>query len=107
MNKGILKFGLLLLTIAVLGIGIQSEALAAAATSNGATLYAANCQVCHGIDGKGTSMGPDIQGVTATDIRQAIKSVPAMSGLKSLSGADLKAIASFLDSFAASGGGGK
>ncbi len=104
MHKGILKFGLLLLTTAVLGIGIQSEALAA--TSNGAALYTANCQVCHGIDGKGTSMAPDIQGVTATEIRQAIKSVPTMSGLKSLSSADIKAIASFLDSFAASGGGG-
>ena len=35
--------------------------------ANGATLYASNCQACHGYDGAGGSAGTALQGMTFTE----------------------------------------
>ncbi len=95
MNKKII-FGLLLLIVGALGgIGVTG---ALAVASDGATLYAANCEGCHGANGAGTSIAPNIQGASASEIQGAINEVSAMSGLKSLSLSDIQAIASFLSS---------
>ncbi len=100
MNKKIIMFGLLLSTVAVVGgLGV-SGALAVA--TDGSVLYTADCEGCHGANGIGTSIAPDIQGASASDIQEAINEVSAMSGLKSLSLTDLQAIASFLSSTPAS-----
>jgi mono/diheme cytochrome c family protein len=107
MNRRIV-FGLLLLTVVALGeivLPVAGESGTQATALNGATLYYNNCYSCHGTNGIGTHIAPDIQGVSASDIQEAINEVPLMSGLKSLSNPDIKAIASFLDTFAGRTGG--
>ncbi len=90
MNKRTI-FGLLLLTVVALGeIGISAAGVSGgpAPAADGAALYTAYCEHCHGANG--------LKGTTAVEIKRAINSVPQMSGLKSLSRTDIRAIASFL-----------
>ncbi len=83
-NRKIL--GLLLLSVVALGVVGASGA--PAPKPNGATLFNNYCANCHSAGG--------LQGVTSSQIKQAINTVPAMSGLTSLSNADRRAIASYL-----------
>jgi mono/diheme cytochrome c family protein len=61
------------------------------ATTDGPTLYANNCAGCHGSLATSTKIGR-----TAAQITAAISSVSAMSGLKSLTSAQVAAIATAL-----------
>ena len=61
----------------------------------GAILYQDNCQVCHGPNGEGTAIAPNIQGKSASEIQNAIDTVPLMSGID-LSPEEISAIAGFL-----------
>ena len=58
---------------------------------DGATLYDTNCAGCHGPGDSSAKAG-----ATAARINNGIASVPSMSGLSSLSAADIDAIAAFL-----------
>ncbi|VVB84541.1 Cytochrome C oxidase, cbb3-type, subunit III [uncultured archaeon] len=95
MIKRTLKLGLVLLTLVALGEILLPAAFSA---TDGATLYTNNCEGCHGANGIGTSIAPNIKGVSAADIHDAINSVTVMSSLSSLSTTDMQAIASFLSS---------
>ena len=61
----------------------------------GAILYQDNCQVCHGPNGEGMPPFPNIQGKSASEIQNAIDTVPLMSGID-LSPEEISAIAGFL-----------
>ncbi len=60
-------------------------------TADGATLYANNCASCHG-----SLASSEVKGKTAAQIQSAINSVSAMSGLKTLTSAEIQAIATAL-----------
>ncbi len=49
---------------------------------------------CHGIDGEGTNLGPEIRGKTADDIKQALAG-DAMSFIR-LTDDDIEAVAAYL-----------
>lgn len=61
----------------------------------GETLYVAECEACHGVNGIG---GPDgsVAGESAEDILEAIVEVPVMNALSTLTEADVQSIADFL-----------
>ncbi|MCP4379574.1 MAG: hypothetical protein GY794_25820 [bacterium] len=59
--------------------------------SDGATLYANNCAGCHGTGDSSAKAGADV-----TRISNGIADEPSMSGLSSLTAADIQAIADFL-----------
>jgi len=61
----------------------------------GAILYQDNCQVCHGPNGEGTAIAPNIQGKSASEIQNAIDTVGAMMGID-LTSEEIGAIADFL-----------
>ncbi len=64
-------------------------------TSTGEALFSDNCAVCHGDDGSG-GIGPDIRGVTADEIENAVNTVTLMSGFSFLEENDLISLSDFL-----------
>lgn len=52
------------------------------------------CKACHGADGKGGNLGPDVRGKTADDINRALGG-DAMSFLR-ISEDDIQAVAAYL-----------
>ena len=80
--------------------GLQNTATAAVhvidvGAVDGATLYATNCAGCHGAGAASTKVG-----ATVTRINNGIATAPAMSGLTTLSAAEIQAIADYLISLA-------
>jgi hypothetical protein len=84
-QKTQIGLGMLLLIIAILISGHAS------AFTDGAALYADNCASCHGPLATSEKLGRD-----ASQIQDAINTVPAMSSLSSLSQTDIQAIADAL-----------
>jgi hypothetical protein len=52
--------------------GVCMPSMGAGDAANGATVYANTCLVCHGEDGAGGAIGPDIQGTAAAQIEAAV-----------------------------------
>ena len=56
-----------------------------------------NCQGCHGVNGAGTMIAPNVQGASASAIQTAIDTnAGGMGSLSSLTPAEVQAIADFL-----------
>ncbi|RMF78687.1 MAG: hypothetical protein D6739_11635 [Nitrospirae bacterium] len=62
----------------------------------GSDLFAIHCAGCHGTDAAGTTTAPDIRGESASDIQEAIGEVAEMSGLSTLTMAQVNDIAAYL-----------
>ncbi len=64
--------------------------------STGQALYEANCESCHGPKAGPAGLDGSVVGESASDIHEAIKEVPTMQSLSTLSNADVTAIAIYL-----------
>ncbi len=73
--------------------------LAGAAHADGAAIYKAKCAMCHGADGKGGKMAPEvIAGMSADDNLKAIHEGKGKMKPVKLSDDDAKAVAEFVAS---------
>lgn len=90
------KTVIFLLVICLITVFSNFNASAAASTAAkaGKKLYNTNCKGCHGTKGAG-GFGPNIVGMTVSNIKQALKTVSAMQSIK-ISVTDIKKIAAYL-----------
>jgi len=97
----------------VVRTAVATAALALAAASaqaqDAAALYKQKCQVCHGVDGKGTSVGqkvgakdfhaPEVQKMTDQELVDAVKSGKGkMTSYKALGDDQIKDLVKFIRS---------
>lgn len=78
---------------------VRFAAQAEQPSSNGAEVFADNCGVCHGADGKGTQEAPSLEAVSSADIvAQTVRSgkdgMPSFSG--KLSDSQIDAVAQYV-----------
>ena len=73
-------------------------------TTTGADAYGAHCASCHGADGSGTAIAPEITGASAGEIADALGEVGAMASV-SVTADEINAIAAFLSGNGATVGG--
>jgi mono/diheme cytochrome c family protein len=68
------------------------------AAEDGAALYKAKCAACHGADaaGKPALKAPAVKGKTEAQIKKGFAETPKHNGVKTMSDAQVKAIAGYL-----------
>lgn len=68
------------------------------AAEDGAALYKAKCAACHGADaaGKPAVKAPGVKGKSEAEIKKAFTATPKHNGVKTMSDAQVKAVAAYL-----------
>lgn len=85
----------------LMSLGTEEPSGAASEQVDGKAFYTITCLACHGQDASG-HIGPDIRGLTASDVKAAIARVPMMVGVKTATIGQVNAVGAYIQSLAVS-----